>query len=119
MNASAMPRNAKFSYFGFYLDKFYARIIGVLYAHFSNILSFMDRKLVDRAVELQKIIWITFAKTLRLIDVHLIDGSVKALASFGQLVGWMFTGVQSGKVQVSLQWLLLPIVLILISMLIL
>jgi NADH-quinone oxidoreductase subunit L len=97
---------------GFYFTRFYERV-GIVAHGFGQVLSFIDRRILDRALHLVAIIGVILGKTVSIIDRFVIDGIVNGVAWLSSLVGKRLASVSARESQTQLIWLLIGAILIL------
>lgn len=107
----------KVSYFGLYLDKFYGRVAGYGYAYLTKALAYFDHRVIDGFINSQKVFWVVVSKVTKLMDNYLIDGLVSGVVRVANMCGRMISGIQAGKVQSEIQWLIFGLILILMTIL--
>ncbi|MEQ8471598.1 MAG: NADH-quinone oxidoreductase subunit L [Marinoscillum sp.] len=100
------------SYQSWYIEPIYDQMAKG-YSVLVNLAKWVDVKIIDRCVNSAGVWSVVLSKVLAIIDREIIDGLVNFIAWLSKGIGNMFTGIQSGKVQNQLVWMI-TILLILI-----
>lgn len=97
---------------GFYFTRLYQGA-GVAALRMGEALSFIDRRILDRALHLIAILGVILGKTVSILDRFVIDGIVNGVAWLSAAVGKRLAGVNARESQIQLIWLLIGVILIL------
>jgi NADH-quinone oxidoreductase subunit L len=109
----------KLSTNNFYLDRFYQRVGVTSLVWIANVVSWIDQKIIDRAVNLFAVAHVVFANIVSWFDMAVVDGSVGALVYLSARIGGITRSFQTGKIQSYFAFvigsLLLFVILVLIN----
>jgi len=103
----------RISFNSWYIEQFYERL-SFGYLKVSKLFQMIDRRVIDRLVDGVGVVTVVSSKVLAIIDREIIDGLVNLAAWISKTIGGMLTGLQSGKVQNQLVWLLVFLITIVI-----
>lgn len=103
----------KVSWNGWYMAEAYAGVARV-YGLCTGFCAWFDRKVIDRLVNAVGVGSVVLSKAAAIFDREIVDGLVNLLAWLSNLLGRIFTGVQSGKVQHQLVWMVVVLLAILL-----
>jgi hypothetical protein len=103
----------QFSYFGWYLDATYEKIIGPAYVGVSRGMNWLDKR-IDRAVNLFAVLMVVLGKVIHAIDRYVIDGLIWFLYSMVALIGRILSKWQSPQIQQQIFWLITAVIAILL-----
>ncbi len=104
--------DAKLIFNGFYFTRLY-ELTGILSLRLGNVLSFIDRKILDRVLHLVAIFSVILGKTVSVVDRFFIDGIINGTAWLAGAIGKRLAGVNARESQMQLIWLLIGVILIL------
>lgn len=93
------------SFKSWYIEAFYD-LVSRVYLRLARTFSRIDKKVLDGIVNGIGVWTVVSSKVLAIIDREIIDGIVNFMAWFSKTIGGMLTGIQSGKIQNQLVWLL-------------
>ncbi|UXP30683.1 NADH-quinone oxidoreductase subunit L [Reichenbachiella agarivorans] len=96
----------------FYLDHFHRKVVAVGTMKGAEVLFFVDKKILDRLVDLLAKGEVVFAHFVGLIDKHIVDGLVNLLGWFAHFVGDRTRKMQSGNVQMYFVWALFGLLIV-------
>lgn len=113
--SAEIPRKwyGKISFNSWYIESMYDGISNG-YLKLTQITGKIDSRVIDRIVNLAGVWTVVFSKVLAIIDREVIDGLVNFMAWLSKIIGNMFTGIQSGKIQNQLVWMITILLVILI-----
>lgn len=97
---------------GFFLNAAYTSI-GKGIESLSAFTFWIDRKVIDRAIDMIGVVGVVFSKVIALVDRFIVDGPVNLIGYLSGIIGKMFAGLSSRDIQTQLAWLLAGIILIL------
>ncbi|RED91889.1 NADH-quinone oxidoreductase subunit 5 family protein [Marinoscillum furvescens] len=103
----------RLSYRGWFMAEVYAALAKV-YDALVMLSAWFDRKVIDKAVNAVGVASVVLSKAAAIFDREIIDGLVNLMAWLANLVGRLFTGIQSGKVQHQLVWMMVVLLAILL-----
>ncbi len=120
-NNSVEPRSfrepstmiAKISWNSWYVERSYY-LISRGYLQLCHRLLWVDKKVIDSAVDGLGIITVVASKVFAILDREVIDGVVNFAAWISRGLGGSFAKIQSGKVQNQLVWLIIMLLLLII-----
>ena len=88
--------------------------VSVGYLKLTQVFNRFDRRIIDRIVNSVGVCTVVFSKVLAIFDREVIDGLVNFAGWISKTVGAMLTGIQSGKIQNQLVWLLVLLITIIL-----
>lgn len=103
----------KVSFNSWYMEQFYDGLSSG-YLKIAGFIQVIDKRVIDRLVDGVGVVTVVSSKVLAIIDREIIDGLVNLVAWISSAVGGILTGLQSGKVQNQLVWLLIFLITIVI-----
>lgn len=106
----------QFSYFGWYLDTTYEKIIGPSYVGVARGMNWIDKR-IDRAVNLFAVLMVVLGKVIHAIDRYVIDGLIWFLYSMVAWTGRILSMWQSPQIQQQIFWLITAVIAILLMIL--
>ncbi|MTI19848.1 NADH-quinone oxidoreductase subunit L, partial [Fulvivirga sp. RKSG066] len=89
----------KLSYYNWYLDPLYFHFVQRPVTWLADGSAFVERNVIDRAINVFGVINVIFAHAIAWIDKALVDGVVNLVAHLAGTVGKITKSVQGGKVQ--------------------
>lgn len=107
----------RLSYFGWYVDSLYDRVLSSGYVTVAKGLHWFDKKAVDGTVNAIGVSGVVFAKFLSLVDTYVVDGFVQLTVWISRQVGRLATRIQSANVQHQIAWLIFVLILLLVFLL--
>ena len=106
----------RFSYYGWYLDALYEKVLQPSYFLISKATYWWDKR-IDGAVNLAGVMTVVFAKIVHAIDKFLIDGLIWLTYSLLKGLGIILSKWQSPQVQQQIFWLIAALIAILLMIL--
>ena len=103
----------KVSFNSWYVEKSY-NWMSVGFLKMTQVFNRIDRRIIDRLVNSVGVCTVVFSKVLAIFDREVIDGLVNFAGWISKTVGAMLTGIQSGKIQNQLVWLLVLLIAIIL-----
>jgi len=107
----------RLSFFGWYVDSLYDRVLGRGYVAVAYGLHWVDKNVIDGWVNGVGVLGVVFAKLLSLMDTYVVDGSVRLVAWLSRQIGHLVTRIQSGQVQHQIVWLIFVLILLAVFLL--
>jgi NADH-quinone oxidoreductase subunit L len=107
----------RLSFFGWYLDDAYDKLIAPSYVSFARVLHWIDQKIIDRFVNGIGVTGVVFSKLLSLIDSYVVDSLVYVIQWISRTLGKWFVRIQSGQVQHQIACLLMILILVVLFIL--
>lgn len=89
----------KLSTNNFYLDKFYNRIAVKSLLRLAYFMAWIDKKIIDKIVNVIGVISVLIAHIIAWFDAHIIDGGVSTVVFVANRVGVVTRSFQTGKIQ--------------------
>ncbi len=114
--ANTLPTESvmgRISFNGWYIERSYDWL-SAGYLWLTQVFHLVDRKVIDRVVDGVGIGTVVVSKVLAIVDREIIDGLVNLTGRISKLVGQVLTGIQSGKIQNQLVWLLLLLITVIL-----
>lgn len=102
------------SFNAWYIEPIYVWI-SKAYLKMCELVFRFDKRVVDKLVDAVGVWTVVISKGLAIVDREVVDGVVNLLAWVSKTFGRMLTGIQSGKVQSQLVWLILFFVILLLG----
>jgi NADH-quinone oxidoreductase subunit L len=99
---------------GFYVDHFYQVSVVPLMHRAALATSFLDSRVIDRALHAIAYIHVTGAHIVGWIDKYVVDGIVHFAAALVRFTGSVAKSFQSGKIQLYIFWSVLAMIIFII-----
>lgn len=103
-----------FSLRGWYIDPIYEYVVVDTVTLSARISAWIDRRIIDGAVNLAGRGTVLLARITGAFDKYVVDGLVTLVGATVQFLGLMARGVQTGRIQTYLTWVVAAVVVILV-----
>lgn len=107
-NAREIFKNA------FFIDQGYQKIGQHFLPASAEIATKIDKRLIDRSIHGLMYVHVTLAHIIGWVDVYVVDGFVRLIATVSQWIGAIGRSFQGGKVQQYIFWAIFAIIIFLI-----
>ncbi len=101
----------KLSFNAWYIEDIYEKISDG-FLNISKTSFQIDKKIIDRSIDLFGVSTVVFAKAMAIVDREIVDGLVNFAAWVSRTIGNAYTKVHAARVQNQLLWLVLFIIVI-------
>lgn len=102
------------SFHAWFVEAVY-EVIGRGYGQLTRVVYAVDKKWIDPIIDELAVWSVVLSKVLAIIDREVIDGLVNLGAWVSKAIGRMLTGMQSGRVQSQLVWLVLFLIVLILG----
>ena len=104
----------KFSLRGWYIDAIYDYAVVDTVMLSSRMAGWIDRRVIDGAVNLAGRATVLLARITGAFDKYFVDGLVTLVGATVQFLGLMARGIQTGRIQTYLTWVVAAVVVMLV-----
>ncbi|MEX2235564.1 MAG: NADH-quinone oxidoreductase subunit L [Cyclobacteriaceae bacterium] len=99
---------------GFYVDKVYGVVLGVVISTSSSAVSFIEKRWIDRGIHAMVYVQVILAHFVAWVDRVFIDGTVNGTARLAGLGGKITRSFQGGNIQLYIFWAVFAIIIFII-----